>query len=114
MVLSIPCNGRPMHLMTGFYGVLWFLRFDIDAAQTYLAARTKPLVPGDPVHKNWHGTWYPRHVLEVRDDDVIVYWAEAQHQLHDVRRHYSQFWRRSDGSKADTDKKWRDLQFCQS
>ena len=70
-----------MHLMTGFYGVLWFLRFDIDAAQGYLAAHTKPLVPGDPVHKNWHGTWYPRHVLEVRDDDVIVYWAEAHHQL---------------------------------
>ena len=65
-----------MHLMTGFYGVLWFLRFDIDAAQGYLAARTKPLVPGDPVHANWHGTWYPGHVLEVRDDDVIFYWAE--------------------------------------
>ena len=47
----------------------------------YVAARTKPLVPGDPVHANWHGTWYPGHVLEVRDDDVIVYWAEAQHQL---------------------------------
>ena len=35
----------------------------------------------DPVLANWHGTWYPGHVLEVRDDDVIVYWAEAQHQL---------------------------------
>ena len=30
------------------------------------------LQTGDPVHTNWHGTRYPGHVLEVRDDDVIV------------------------------------------
>ena len=29
------------------------------------------LQAGAPVHANWHGTWYPGHVLEVRDDDVI-------------------------------------------
>ena len=37
----------------------------------YVAARTKPLVPGDPVHANWHGTWYPGHVLEVRHGGVM-------------------------------------------